>query len=272
MISIIKRNNWLAVKIVVFLTLAVPLGTIVYESIILVKSSVVFLGEYPSAVGIIVLIYYAILLLAGMLWVLMQLKSVLKLKNETRKNELLHLQSQVNPHFFFNMLNNVYGMVDKDTDKAKKLILKLSDLMRYSIYQGEKSTVSLEEEVVSLKNYISLHKMRYHKTIDIQFQIDIIHKDIKIMPLLLIILLENAFKHGVENLRANAYVHLNLKANKERVIFEIENNFDEKEIPKKSGIGIKNLKRRLELVYPKKHELTFTTVNSVYKAQLELQL
>tara|TARA_R110002049_G_scaffold128141_2_gene285453 strand:- start:2140 stop:2475 length:336 start_codon:yes stop_codon:yes gene_type:complete len=100
--------------------------------------------------------------------------------------------------------------------------------------------------------------MRYHKTIDIQFNIDTNDADYKIMPLLFIILLENAFKHGVENLRENAYVHINVRAHTNEVTFEIENNFDEAQDDFKTGIGLKNLKRRLELVYPKKHTLTLS--------------
>jgi len=183
----------------------------------------------------------------------------------------MHLQSQVNPHFFFNMLNNLYGWVDKDTQKAKILILKLSDMMRYSIYEGEKETVSLSEEMVYLEHYIELHKMRYHKAIDVQFDYQIKDEDYQIMPLLFIILLENAFKHGVENLRKNAYVHIQMKASNHKVHFEIENNFDPSENAKSGGIGLKNLKRRLELVYPKKHDLSYSTVDNVYKAELKIQ-
>jgi len=271
MISILKRNKWLLLKILVFITIIIPVVITTYELVVLGKESVVFLGEYPSAVGIVIAIYYFILLVLGILWVIIQLKAVLNLKNETKKNELQNLQSQVNPHFFFNMLNNIYGMIDKDSDNAKKLILKLSDLMRYSIYEGGKKTVTLEEELSFLNNYIDLHRMRYHKAIDIKLNIDI-EEDVKIMPLLIIILIENAFKHGVENLRENAYVHINLIANSKKLIVEIENNFDEKEPPKNKGIGIKNLKRRLDLVYHKKHKLDFTEANSIYKAHLELQL
>ena len=145
------------------------------------------------------------------------------LKNEKTKNELLHLQSQVNPHFFFNMLNNLYGMIDKDTDKSKALILKLSDLMRYSIYEGEKNVVTLEEEITYLKNYIELHQMRYHKKIDIQFNTNLEDSPIKVMPLLFIILLENAFKHGVENLRDNAFISVNITSKNKTILFQIEN-------------------------------------------------
>lgn len=271
MISILKQNNWLLAKIIVFATIAIPLGITVYEIVILGKDSVLFLGDYPPALGIIVLIYYVILLLAGAIWVIIQLKLVLKLKNENTKNELLHLQSQVSPHFFFNMLNNLYGMVDKDPEKSKTLILDLSDLMRYSIYEGEKSLVTLEKEIAYLKNYIELHKMRYHKKIDIQFNYQIEDDTTKVMPLLFIILLENAFKHGIENLRENAFAHINLNSYKNVITFEIENNFDADQLPKEKGVGLKNLKRRLELAYPKKHNLIFTNDNSVFKVQLQLQ-
>jgi len=255
----------------VLITILVPVAITTYEFIVLGNESVVFLGDYPVVVGVVIVTYYCILLVLGLLWLVSQLKAVLNLKNETKKNELLHLQSQVNPHFFFNMLNNIYGMIDKDSEQAKQLILKLSDLMRYSIYEGEKSTVPLEEEVGFLKNYIDLHKMRYHKAIDIQFNVAI-EEDINIMPLLLVILVENAFKHGVENLRENAYVHINLIAHNKNLSFEIINNFDKDELPKVKGIGIKNLKRRLELVYPKKHTLNFTIANSIHKAKLELKV
>ncbi len=138
MTSILKRNNWLIVKTIVLITILIPIGITAYEFFVKGKDSVVFLADYPTVVGITVIIYYALLLVAGVFWVIMQLKSLMVLKNEKMKNELLHLQSQVNPHFFFNMLNNLYGMIDKDNEKSKALILKLSDLMRYSIYEGEK--------------------------------------------------------------------------------------------------------------------------------------
>jgi len=271
MISILKKNNWLIAKTIVLITVIIPIGITAYEFFVKGKDSVVFLADYPTAVGITVVIYYALLLVAGIIWVIFQLKFFMTLKNEKTKNELLHLQSQVNPHFFFNILNNLYGMIDKDTEKSKALILKLSDLMRYSIYEGEKSVVTLEEEIAYLKNYIELHQMRYHKKIDIQFNTDLEDSKIKVMPLLFIILLENAFKHGVENLRDNAFIHIDITSKNKEVLFQIENNFDENTLPEKSGIGIKNLKRRLALAYPKNHNLIFTNVDSVYSVQLQLK-
>lgn len=271
MISILKRNNWFLVKIFVLITIIIPVGITVYDVIILGKDSVLFLGDYPSFIGIIVLIYYVLLLIAGIIWIILQLKSLMVLKNEKAKTELLHLKSQVNPHFFFNTLNNLYGLVGTDSKKAQELILKLSDMMRYSIYEGEKDAVSLKEEVDYLKNYIQLHKMRYHKEIDIKFNYQI-EEEYKVMPLLFIILLENAFKHGVENLRDNAYVNLTMKTKHNKIIFEVENSFDASQLNLSKGIGLKNLKRRLELVYPNKHSLSFDINNDIYKAQLIIKL
>lgn len=256
----------------IFVTVIVPIGITVHELTILGRTSVVFLGDYPSAVGIIVVIYYGILLTIGVGWVLWQVLQLMRLKNERTKNELLHLQSQVSPHFFFNMLNNLYGLVDTDTEKSKALILKLSDLMRYSIYEGERKRVPLYEEVAYLQNFVELHRMRYHKKIDIRFDINTVDETKEIMPLLFIILLENAFKHGVENLREKTYVHLALKADEHRVVFEVENNFDPDAPSGQPGIGLKNLKRRLELAYPKRHVLVLTSDNAIYTAKLELQL
>lgn len=268
----ILRDKYLPVRVVILGSILVPLAITTYELIILGKDSVIFLGEYPSAVGIIVIIYYILLLVAALIWLIKQFQSLLNIRNENRKNELLHLQSQVNPHFFFNMLNNIYGLVDKDTAAVKKIILKLSELMRYSIYEGEKNVVTISEEVTYLKNYIELHTIRYHKEITVQFHTAIEKENIKIRPLLLIILLENAFKHGVENLREKAYVHIDLKVNQSSFIFVIENNFDAAESLGQSGIGLNNLKRRLQLAYPEKHMLRIDKADSVYKAQLELQL
>lgn len=272
MISILKRSNWLLVKIIILITILVPLSITAYEVIILQKDSVLFLGDFHPAVAVIVLVYYIILLLIGVIWTVIQLKSVLALKNENRKSELLHLQSQVNPHFFFNMLNNLYGLVDKDSEKAKALILKLSELMRYSIYEGEKSKVTLEEEVEYLRNYIELHQMRYYKNIDVKFVSAIENNKLSVVPLLFIILLENAFKHGVENLRDESFIHLYLKSENNLINFNIENNFDPSQLPEISGIGIKNLKRRLDLAYPNRHSLNITSKDNIYKVSLKIQL
>jgi len=234
---------------------------------------VIFNDTFGKLEGFVefIALYFILVFVSIAYWLFKQIKSLIRLKNEKAKTELMHLKSQVNPHFFFNMLNNLYGLVDKDAKKAQELILKLSDMMRYSIYDGEKDTVLLSEEITYLENYIELHKMRYHKAIAIQFNIDTNDTDYEIMPLLFIILLENAFKHGVENLREHAYVHINLVARNNELNFEIENNFDETQDNPETGIGLKNLKRRLELVYPKNHTLTLSKTDTIYNATLNIK-
>lgn len=132
----------------------------------------------------------------------------------------------------------------------------------------KKELVSIQEEIDFLKNYIELHTMRYHKRITVDFNCDVDQSQ-KVVPLLFIVLLENAFKHGVENLRQNAYIKMNLTASQNQIFFDIENNYEKMNIS--SGIGLKNLKRRLELIYPNEHALSFSTTESVYQARLILK-
>lgn len=246
----------------------IPVLITTYEVIFTENKSIQFLGNYHPKIVFLVITYYFFLLGLGIFWLVRQLIFISKIKNEKTKAELMFLKSQVSPHFFFNMLNNLYGLVTKDAQKAQELILKLSDMMRYSIYEGEKETVTIQEEIEFLKNYIALHKMRYHKEITVDFNCDI-DENQKVVPLLFIILLENAFKHGVENLRENAYIKMSLTTSQNEIRFVIENNYEKAE--NQSGIGLKNLKRRLELVYPNQHELTFSATENVYQVQLILK-
>lgn len=204
-----------------------------------------------------------------LIWVFEQWKWVQNLKAEKSKTELSLLRAQINPHFFFNTLNNLYALTIKNSKQAPDVILKLSDMMRYTIYEGEKETVKLSDEMEYLNNYIELHKIRYKKTVDISFKHDI-DTSLSIAPLLYIILLENAFKHGIETLTENAFIHINLYEDTDFIYFKIENNFDPKEISEAKGIGLTNLKRRLALIYQKKHELTVDKTNNTYKVTLKI--
>ncbi|MEZ4886980.1 MAG: histidine kinase [Chitinophagales bacterium] len=268
-----NKKTWRIIQIIAVVSALIPIVITAFELITTNKESVVFLENFHPTLSLIVLFYYGLLMVLGVSWLIKQLinqiKFLLQLKNEKTRAELLHLKSQVNPHFFFNMLNNLYGLVGKDDKKAQDLILKLSDLMRYSIYEGQKDFVPISEEVEYLKNYIELNKMRYHKKIDIQFE-EQIEEDYQVMPLLFILLLENAFKHGVEKLTENAYVHINIFADKEQIQLTVENNFDSSEKEEQAGIGLKNLKRRLQLAYPDQHALSFSITGNVYKAKLKL--
>ncbi|WP_394971921.1 sensor histidine kinase [uncultured Croceitalea sp.] len=204
-----------------------------------------------------------------LVWVFEQWKWLQNLKAEKSKTELSLLRTQISPHFFFNTLNNLYALTIKNSTQAPEVVLKLSDMMRYTIYEGEKETVKLSDEIDYLNNYIELHKIRYKKTVEITFkhELDI---GLTIAPLLYIILLENAFKHGVETLTENAFIHMNLYEDKNFIYFKIENNFDPKEINEIEGIGLTNLKRRLALIYPKKHDFTVAKTSDTYSVILKI--
>jgi len=204
-----------------------------------------------------------------LVWIFEQWKWLQDLKAEKSKNELSLLKAQINPHFFFNTLNNLYALTVKNSKEAPDVILKLSDMMRYTIYEGEKEKVMIQDEIEYLNNYIELHKIRYKKNVEITFNNDI-DTSLTIAPLLYIILLENAFKHGIETLTENAFIHMNLYEDTDFIHFDIENNFDPNEVNESNGIGLQNLKKRLALLYKGRHELIVEKTNNTYKTTLKI--
>ncbi|WP_338813493.1 histidine kinase [Bernardetia sp. Wsw4-3y2] len=218
-----------------------------------------------------------------LIWIYEQWKWLQNLKAQKMAAELALLKTQINPHFFFNTLNNLYSLTVQNSEKAPTMILQLSDMMRYTIYEGQKQTVSLFDEIEYLKNYIELQKIRYQKSVEINFSVgqNINIETTQIAPLLFIILLENAFKHGVETLRENAFLTIQLdliqNKNQQELTFWIENNFDseennQKEKKTEQGIGLQNLKRRLELLYPQKYSLEIEKKETIYSAKLKIQI
>lgn len=207
------------------------------------------------------------------LWVYEQWRWLRMLQADKAKAELALLKSQVNPHFFFNTLNNLYGLVVEKSAQAPEVVLKLSDMMRYTIYEGKEERVNLTDEVKYLETYIELHKIRYQKKVDIQFRYDL-EKELQLAPLLFIILLENAFKHGAESMTENAYIHLDLKTRDNRIFFTIENNYEPRTFNQnqKVGIGLDNLRQRLTHTYPNRHELRLEKTDTTYTAHLNLFL
>ena len=205
------------------------------------------------------------------LWIYDQWKWFRTLKAEKTRAELALLKSQVNPHFFFNTLNNLYSLSVNKSEQTPEVILKLSEMMRHTIYEGKKDLVALQEEIEYMQRFIELHKIRYKKNVDIQFDTPE-SSELKIAPLLFIILLENAFKHGVESLRQDAFVHATLEVDGNSILFIVKNNFEEKGRNTAVGIGIENLKKRLELLYPNKHKLTLEEKENEFSANLEIEV
>ncbi len=205
-------------------------------------------------------------------WIVGKWKEIAALKNDKINADLLHLKNQVSPHFFFNTLNTLYGLIKKDQERAQEFVIKLSDLMRYSIYGSDHGKVPISKEIEYLENFLELNRMRYHKDIQIGFQKEVDNPDIEIHPLLFIILVENAFKHGVEKLVDKSYVHISIEAKERELVFRVENNYEEEYSTQESGVGLANLSKRLNILYPARHELKVEKRNNVFNTHLKLKL
>ncbi len=199
-------------------------------------------------------------------------------RQQEKEAELKLLKAQLNPHFLFNTLNNLYGLSVVKSEKLPGLMLKLSDLLRYSLYETKEKLVPLEKEIGYLENYISLEKIRLEDKIDIQFTKlgDLSSK--KIAPMLFIVFVENAFKHLGVLKNGESSVVISIEEKDNTIVFKCENTLDtfsihNEDLEKgKSGIGLQNAKKRLALIYPEKHTLRIEKVDENYIVQLILDL
>ncbi|WP_158850233.1 sensor histidine kinase [Algibacter sp. L1A34] len=192
--------------------------------------------------------------------------------NVKLKSELQHLHYQLQPHFFFNSLNNIYALVDISPDRAKSSIHSLSKLMRYMLYETSVESVLLSKEIDFMKKYIELMKLRISDKTKVNYNFPEEETGITIAPLLFISLIENAFKHGVSASKESK-ININMTVDKQTVLFTIENaNFPKKTDDKSgSGIGLVNIEKRLELLYPNKHSFKTFIKNEHFFAQLEIE-
>jgi len=193
------------------------------------------------------------------------LDTQLKLKEQ----ELNYLKMQIHPHFLFNTLNTMYGFALKKADETPDMILKLSNLLDYLLYQAEKPFVLLSEEIAHIKDYIELEKLRFNDTLDVQINISKTSESIMIAPMLLIPFIENSFKHGsIQN--GVLRIDIELTASLDQIHFRIKNSNSESS-SSKQGIGLENIKKRLELLYPNNHELTIRDDTDAFHVELHLK-
>ena len=194
-------------------------------------------------------------------------------RQKEKEAELQLLKAQLNPHFLFNTLNNLYGLSVLKSDKLPNLMLKLSDLLRYSLYETKEMLVPLENEIKYLENYISLEKIRLEDKTEIKFTKTGNFIDKKIAPMLLIVYVENAFKH-LDLTTENSKVIIEIKLKDNQFLFNCENSFDvNNNLEKgKSGIGLLNAKKRLDLIYPNNHQLKIKKDTENYLVNLTLDL
>jgi sensor histidine kinase YesM len=192
--------------------------------------------------------------------------------NYKLQSELQHLHYQLQPHFFFNSLNNIYSIIDVSPDQAKKSIHSLSKLMRYMLYETKLELVPLSKEIDFMKKYIDLMKLRVSDKTTVNHSFPSEETGIKIAPLLFISLIENAFKHGVSASK-ESHINMTLTCDKNQVRFTVENdNFPKKTDDKSgSGIGIQNLEKRLQLVYPDKYNFKTIIKDDRFLVTLEIE-
>ncbi|MBP7273940.1 MAG: histidine kinase [Saprospiraceae bacterium] len=199
-----------------------------------------------------------------------------ELQTQNIKTELNFLRSQINPHFLFNTLNNLYALTLKKSDKAPEIVLKLSEMMRYMLYECNEHQVSLAKEINYLKNYLDLEQLRLKHNVDITVLTQGEVRDQQIAPLLFIPFVENCFKHGINHQIEGGYIHIVFTIKNKLLNFEIENSKPEKmptqPTKKSGGIGLENVKRRLELLYPQHHTITLTDNPNSYKVALKMEL
>lgn len=197
-----------------------------------------------------------------------------EVENERLVAELNFLKAQINPHFLFNTLNNLYYLAYSKSDNTTEVIAKLSQMMRYMIYESNHSEVLLSKEIEYMQNYISLERLRLNNQIAIHFEIDVDVETKKIAPLILITFLENAFKHGVSANDPSAWIKLSIRMNGKECTYTVENSKIQSvhSDGEKSGIGLQNVKRRLELSYPGQYSLNVTDSPDRYAVQLKLML
>ncbi|MCG6187986.1 sensor histidine kinase [Maribellus maritimus] len=202
-------------------------------------------------------------------------KNILTSELKLKEAELKLLKAQVHPHFLFNTLNNLYGLTLEKSDDAPKLVLQLSEILDYILYRCDDKKVPLSDELNNLKNYIEIEKIRYSKKLELKTEFPQNNNSLKIAPLILLPFVENAFKHGVSNFPGVGFVKIDINIVSKNLIFNIKNSRNhliKKEIDSKKGIGLVNVKKRLDLLYPEKYILSIDEQAETFSVNLTLEL
>ncbi len=186
------------------------------------------------------------------------------------ETELNFLKTQIHPHFFFNTLNNLYSLTLKKSDQAPEVVLKLSSLMSYMLYESNAAKVSLNKEITYLQNYLDLEKLRFGQRLSVSFEIEGQIDEVSIPPMILILFVENSFKHGIKNNINKIIIEISLKVHADFLFFGIKNPIGENASKENTGIGLKNAKRRLELLYGKNYQLDISEKDNEFIVSLKM--
>jgi hypothetical protein len=199
-------------------------------------------------------------------------RALQQLKEENLSLQLNYLKSQLHPHFFFNTLNNIYSLALYRSDKTAPVVEQLSQLMRYIIYDGSRERVPLQKEISFLQHYISLEKIRHEENARVVFEWQGATGGIEVAPMLFMPLVENGFKHGFRDPNQPGWMEAVMMVTKKELVFEVRNSHSPAFATTEHGIGLQNLRKRLELLYPSKHELRINKNNDRFEAHLTLRL
>lgn len=195
-----------------------------------------------------------------------------ELIQEKLQSELNYLRAQTNPHFLFNTLNNIYALARREAPITSQSILKLSQILRFTLYECNNARISLESELKVIRDYIELEKLRYNERLNIQYQENIDDQDVQIAPLLLLPLIENAFKHGASESRSEVLISIDISVQEKVLVMRVVNTDQADRALNPHGIGISNVRRQLELIYPHGHELNLSSSEGMFRVHLIIHL
>ncbi len=196
----------------------------------------------------------------------------IELEKENLHQQLEYLRYQINPHFLMNTLNNIHALVDIDSERAKETIVELSKIMRYALYEGNEQLVPLAHDIAFLKSYIQLMQLRYINKVKISFHVAPDIPDCTIPPMIFITFVENAFKHGV-SYQQESFVDIAISVQDSQIVFECKNSIAPKkpsDNPKEGGVGLQNVKRRMELIYGNRYTLNIDKKDNLYNILLKI--
>jgi len=202
---------------------------------------------------------------------ILRIKREKQIRTQQTIAELSLLKSQISPHFLFNVLNSLYALALKKSEETPDVILKLSDILRYSLYETKETEISVIDEIHILNTYIDIERLRMPQNAIISFHYEGVKDSVKIAPMLLLPLIENAFKHGTDSTIGNSYIKASLSCSDKNLIFNCENSFKKSSKKDVGGIGIENIRKRLQLIYPSKHRFEIEEKIDLFKVTLEIK-
>ncbi len=246
-----------------------PVRRLIGVEVLDIKLTKMFIqGFFSSSVVVII----SILFRFSIDWFMNQ-KIRLELINKNQASELALMKSQINPHFLFNTLNNIYSLANRHDDKVLDAMDKLSGIMRYLIYDAQSDYVLLSKEILYLQSYIELQRLRLKNPESVEYFLNGSSGNLKIAPMLLIPLVENAFKHG-DRKASKPNIIITLAISGKILKFRVDNTIPKQAIEKdnSTGIGLSNLEKRLDILYNKKYKLQTSVEKCVYKSYLEIEL